>query len=67
MYLTKTISNHEDRSLEVQLPDHPEIITSVPALPKTKRRIIIRHTPNHVFWWIDAICEGPQAEESPWQ
>jgi len=37
----------------------------MPTPPKPQRRVIIRHTPNHILGWIDSVHERPQAEEPP--
>ena len=37
----------------------------MPTPPKPQRRVIIRHTPNHILRWINPIHERPQPEEPP--
>lgn len=37
----------------------------MPAAPEGLRRIIVAHAADHVFWWVDAVEQSPEAEESP--
>mgnify|MGYP001589125358 CR=1 FL=1 len=47
------------------VPDDPEVVASVPAAPEAGCRVVVRHASDHVFGWVDAVQETPEAEESP--
>lgn len=50
----------------INIPHNKPIETPMPPPPKRQRRIIITHTANHIFRRIDAVDEGPETEEAPW-
>lgn len=53
--------SHENENV----PHNPKIIRPMPRPPEPKRRIIIRHTTDHVLRWVDPVQERPEAEETP--
>ena len=41
------------------LPNYPKIIGAVPTSPETRRGIVVCHTANHVFRWVNATSQRP--------
>ena len=37
----------------------------MPGTPESKSRVVVGHTADHVFRRVDAVDEGPEAEEAP--
>ena len=50
---------------DVDVAHDPAVEAPVPAAPEGERGIIIGHATHHVFRRIDAVDEGPKAEEAP--
>lgn len=49
----------------VEIPNSPAIEGAMPTTPEGKGRIVVGHATNHVFRRVDAVNEGPEAEEAP--
>jgi hypothetical protein len=49
----------------VDVADEEFVVTPVPAAPEGYCGRIIGQAADHVFWGVDAVDQGPEAEESP--
>lgn len=50
---------------DVDVAHDPAVEAAMPAAPEGLRRIVVAHAADHVFWWVDAVEQSPEAEESP--
>lgn len=51
---------------DINVPHDPAIKATVPSTPEGGGGVVVAHAPQHVFWWVDAVEEGPETEEAPW-
>ena len=51
---------------DVDVARDPEVVGAVPGAPEAERGVVVRHAAHHVLWGVDAVGEGPEAEEAPW-
>lgn len=49
----------------VHIAHNPHVVALMPRAPEPERRVVIRHTPDHVLRGLDPVGHGPQAEEPP--
>lgn len=50
---------------DVQVPQTPLVEGAVPAAPELHNAVVIAHAAHHVLGRVDAVEEGPEAEEAP--
>lgn len=51
---------------DVDVPNDPTIEAAVPSPPEREGGVIIAHAADDVFGGVDAVEEGPEAEEAEW-
>lgn len=50
---------------DVEIADGPAVEGAVPAAPEGEGGVVVGHAPDHVLGRVDAVGEGPEAEEAP--
>jgi len=50
----------------VDIAHDPAVEAAVPAAPESERAVAVGDAADHVFWRVDAVDQGPEAEEAPW-
>lgn len=50
---------------DVDVARHPAVEAAVPAAPEGQRGIVVADAAHHVLRRVDAVEEGPEAEEAP--
>ena len=50
---------------DVNVANEPAVKAAVPAAPEGEGGVIVRHAANDVLRRVDAVNEGPPAEETP--
>ncbi|KAH3667420.1 hypothetical protein OGAPHI_003069 [Ogataea philodendri] len=50
----------------VHVSDDPLIVRAVPGTPELHRGVVVVHASNHIFRGVDAVAQGPESKQSPW-
>ena len=50
----------------VDVADDPAVVGAVPGAPEGEGAVVVRHAADDVLGRIDAVEQGPEAEETPW-
>lgn len=50
---------------DVDVADDPAVEGAVPGAPEGEAGVVVGDAADHVLWGIDAVDEGPEAEEAP--
>lgn len=51
---------------DINIPDGPTIIRSMPSAPEADCRIVVAHATQHILRRVHSVEETPQPEEAPW-
>lgn len=47
------------------IPNEPEVVRPVPSPPEAMARVVVGHATDHILRRVNAVHEGPKAEEPP--
>ena len=51
----------------VDITNDPPVEAPMPGSPERQCGVIVGHTSDDVLGWVNAVDQGPEAEETPWK